>query len=115
MTENLPTVTNIPRILAVCNQKGGVGKTTTAVNLATALSAVGRRVLLVDLDSQGNATTGLGIKRSSIVKSTYDVLFHEAPIHEIVMETKVPRLHVAPSTIHLSGAEIELVTVDRRE
>lgn len=115
MTDNLPVSLNVPRILAVCNQKGGVGKTTTAVNLATALSAVGKRVLLVDLDSQGNATTGLGIKRSSIVKSTYDVLFHEAPISEIVMETRVPRLHVAPSTIHLSGAEIELVTVDRRE
>jgi chromosome partitioning protein len=115
MTENLPVALKVPRILAICNQKGGVGKTTTAVNLATALSAVGKKVLLVDLDSQGNATTGLGIKRSSIVKSTYDVLFHEAPISEIVMETKVPRLHVAPSTIHLSGAEIELVTVDRRE
>ncbi len=115
LSPNLPQALNVPRILAVCNQKGGVGKTTTAVNLATALSAVGRRVLLVDLDSQGNATTGLGIKRSSIVKSTYDVLFHEAPMSEIVMETKVPRLHVAPSTIHLSGAEIELVNVERRE
>lgn len=115
MTENLPVTLNVPRILAICNQKGGVGKTTTAVNLATAMSAVGKRVLLVDLDSQGNASTGLGIKRSSILKSTYDVLFNDAPVQDIVMETKVPRLFVAPSSIHLSGAEIELVTVDRRE
>ena len=115
MTENLPTTLTIPRILAVCNQKGGVGKTTTAVNLATAMSAVGKRVLLVDLDSQGNASTGLGIKRSSIVKSTYDVLFNDSAIQEIVMETKVPRLFIAPSSMHLSGAEIELVTMDRRE
>lgn len=115
MKDNLPAPLAVPRILAICNQKGGVGKTTTAVNLATALSAVGKRVLLVDLDPQGNASTGLGIKRSSILKSTYDVLFNEAPIHDIVMETKVPRLHVAPSTIHLSGAEIELVTAERRE
>lgn len=115
MNENLPMTLTIPRILAICNQKGGVGKTTTAVNLATALSAVGKRVLLVDLDSQGNASTGLGIKRSSIVKSTYDVLFNDTPIQDIVMETKMPRLFVAPSSIHLSGAEIELVTVERRE
>lgn len=115
MTENLLVTLNVPRILAICNQKGGVGKTTTAVNLATAMSAVGKRVLLVDLDSQGNASTGLGIKRSSILKSTYDVLFNDAPVQDIVMETKVPRLFVAPSSIHLSGAEIELVTVDRRE
>lgn len=114
-TNTLPAPLTVPRILAICNQKGGVGKTTTAVNLATALSAVGKRVMLVDLDPQGNASTGLGIKRSTILKSTYDVLFNEAPICDIVMETKVPRLHVAPSTIHLSGAEIELVTADRRE
>lgn len=115
MTNNLPVNLTVPRILAVCNQKGGVGKTTTAVNLATAMSAVGKRVLLVDLDSQGNASTGLGIKRSSILKSTYDVLFHDTAIQDIVMETKVPRLFIAPSSMHLSGAEIELVTMDRRE
>lgn len=114
-TNTMPVPVTVPRILAICNQKGGVGKTTTAVNLATALSAVGKRVMLVDLDPQGNASTGLGIKRSTILKSTYDVLFNEAPIRDIVMETKVPRLHVAPSTIHLSGAEIELVTAERRE
>lgn len=105
----------VPRLLAVANQKGGVGKTTTAINLATALSAVGKRVVLVDLDAQGNATTGLGIRRSGIVKSTYDVLFGEASITEIVQKTRVPGLDVAPSSIHLSGAEIELVTAERRE
>ncbi len=120
MTENLPSANlpatlTVPRILAICNQKGGVGKTTTAVNLATALSAVGKRVLLVDLDSQGNASTGLGIRRASILKSTYDVLFNDTPIQDIVMETKVPRLFIAPSSMHLSGAEIELVTMERRE
>lgn len=105
----------VPRLLAVANQKGGVGKTTTAINLATALSAVGKRVVLVDLDAQGNATTGLGIRRSAIVKSTYDVLFGEASVTEIVQKTRVPGLDVAPSSIHLSGAEIELVTAERRE
>ncbi len=105
----------IPRILAVCNQKGGVGKTTTSVNLATALCAVGKSVLLLDLDPQGNASTGLGIKRSTIQKSIYDILFHEATVAETIMTTKVPRLSIIPSTIHLSGAEIELVTAENRE
>lgn len=103
------------RILVVANQKGGVGKTTTAVNLATALCAVGKTVLLIDLDPQGNATTGLGIRRADIRKSTYDMLFAEAAVTDIAMETKVPGLYVAPSSIHLSGAEIELVTAEERE
>jgi len=105
----------IPRILSVANQKGGVGKTTTAVNLATALAAIGKRVMLVDLDSQGNASTGLGIKRAGIRKSTYDVIFDDASIAETVQPTKVPGLFVLPSSIHLSGAEIELVTTEHRE
>lgn len=109
------TVTAVPRIFAVCNQKGGVGKTTTAINLATAMSAVGMRVLLVDLDPQGNASTGLGVRRSSLSKSMYDVLFGEVDIMDVVQETRVPGLSVAPSSIHLSGAEIELVTAERRE
>jgi chromosome partitioning protein len=105
----------IPRILSVANQKGGVGKTTTSVNLATALAAIGKQVLLVDLDPQGNASTGLGIKRAGIRKSTYDVIFDDATVAETVQTTKVPGLFVLPSSIHLSGAEIELVTTDHRE
>ncbi len=105
----------LPRLLAIANQKGGVGKTTTAVNLATALSAVGQRVLLVDLDPQGNATTGLGVRRSSVQESTYDVLFHNVPVCEVAVKTKVPGLHVLPSSMHLSGAEIELVNAVSRE
>lgn len=105
----------IPRILSVANQKGGVGKTTTAVNLATALSAIGKRVLLVDLDPQGNAGTGLGIRRAAIKKSTYDVIFEDVSVEEAAQPTKVPRLSVLPSSIHLSGAEIELVNASRRE
>jgi chromosome partitioning protein len=105
----------IPRILSVANQKGGVGKTTTAVNLATALAAIGKQVLLVDLDPQGNATTGLGIRRAGIRKSTYDVIFEDASVAETVQPTKVPGLFVLPSSIHLSGAEIELVTAEQRE
>ncbi len=106
----------IPRLLAVCNQKGGVGKTTTTVNVATALAAVGKRVLLIDLDPQGNASTGLGVKRSNIRKSAYDLIFEEdLNPAELAVTTKVPNLFVLPSSIHLSGAEIELVTTKRRE
>lgn len=104
-----------PRLLAIANQKGGVGKTTTAINLATALCAVGKKVLLLDLDPQGNATTGLGVRRSLIRTSVYDVLFEGADVIDASVETKVPGLRVVPSSIHLSGAEIELVTADNRE
>ena len=106
----------LPRLLAIANQKGGVGKTTTAVNMATALAAVGKRVMLIDLDPQGNATTGLGVNRSSIRKSAYDLMFEEnLNAAELAIATKVPGLFVVPSSIHLSGAEIELVTERRRE
>ena len=88
---------------------------TTAVNLATAMAAIGRRVMLVDLDPQGNASTGLGIKRAGSRKSTYDVIFDDASVAETVQPTKVPGLFVLPSSIHLSGAEIELVGIENRE
>jgi chromosome partitioning protein len=97
-----------PRILALANQKGGVGKTTTAINLGTALAAIGERVLIVDLDPQGNASTGLGIDRRSRSVSTYDVLIGEAPLRDAVVATAVPRLHIAASTMDLSGLELEL-------
>jgi chromosome partitioning protein len=103
------------RIISVVNQKGGVGKTTTAVNMATALAAIGKQVLVIDLDPQGNASTGLGIDQQARVRTSYDVLIGEATLEETAVKTLIPRLSVAPSTIDLSGAEIELVTMERRE
>ncbi|MGA7432103.1 MAG: ParA family protein [Xanthobacteraceae bacterium] len=97
-----------PRVLAVANQKGGVGKTTTAINLGTALAAIGEDVLIVDLDPQGNASTGLGIDRRSRNHSTYDVLTGEAALRDAIVATAVPRLHLAPSTLDLSGLELEI-------
>lgn len=104
-----------PRLIGICNQKGGVGKTTTAINLATALAAVGKNVLIIDMDPQGNASTGLGVRRSAIRTSVYDVLFEGADVVEAAVATRVPGLFVVPSSIHLSGAEIELVTSEKRE
>jgi chromosome partitioning protein len=97
-----------PRVIAIANQKGGVGKTTTAINLGTALAAVGEEVLILDLDPQGNASTGLGIDRRLRRYSTYDVLMAQATLREAVMATAVPRLAIAPSTLDLSGLELEV-------
>jgi chromosome partitioning protein len=97
-----------PRVLSIANQKGGVGKTTTAINLGTALAAIGERVLIVDLDPQGNASTGLGIDRRDRRCSTYDVLIGEAPMRGAILATAVPRLHIAASTLDLSGLELEI-------
>lgn len=103
------------RVIAVANQKGGVGKTTTTVNLAACLAEIGRRVLVVDLDPQANATTGLGIDPYSGVVSTYDVLLQNGSMSDSIVATQVDNLWVSPSTLDLAGAEIELVPAFSRE
>jgi chromosome partitioning protein len=103
------------RAVAVVNQKGGVGKTTTAVNLASGLALAERRTLLVDLDPQGNATTGLGVDKASLERTIYHVLLEGTPIADVVRPSMLPFLHLVPSDIDLVGAEIELVTQDQRE
>jgi len=97
-----------PRVLVLANQKGGVGKTTTAINLGTALAAIGEQVLLIDLDPQGNASTGLGIDRKARASSSYDALVGERTLAEVITPTAVPRLFIAPSTMDLLGVELEI-------
>ncbi len=100
--------------VAIANQKGGVGKTTTAINIATAMAATGWKTLLIDLDPQGNASTGIGIGAHQRERSAYDLLVDEVPLAECVQPTRIPGLDIIPATVDLSGAEVELVSVDRR-
>ena len=103
-----------PRIFVVANQKGGVGKTTTAINLGTALAAVGEPTLIIDIDPQGNASTGLGIAQTERGRNIYDVLMGQVSVEEAIATTRIPKLAILPANVDLSSAELELINVDRR-
>ncbi|MGC1512483.1 MAG: AAA family ATPase [Acidimicrobiales bacterium] len=113
--ELAPTRRSLPRVLAVANQKGGVGKTTTAVNLSACLAELGYRVLVCDLDPQGNATTGLGLNPRDLASSMYEVILNDLPLEDCVEPTSVKNLFIAPASLDLAGAEIELVPAFSRE
>jgi len=116
MNDSSPSEKLLPtRILAVVNQKGGVGKTTTAINLGTGLAAVGHRVLIIDLDPQANATTGLGAPPSPDVPNAYDLVLGSAKLVDVVVKTAIPNLDLVPTSVELSGAEVELVGMEQRE
>jgi chromosome partitioning protein len=103
------------KVIAIANQKGGVGKTTTSVNLSACLADLGKKVLLVDLDPQGNSTSGFGFDKTKIKQSVYDVLVNDIPIEGVILQTKIENLMLLPATIQLAGAEIELVSIMSRE
>ncbi len=105
----------VGRIIAIANQKGGVGKTTTSVNLSACLAYLGKKVLLVDIDPQGNASSGVGVNKGDVNQCIYDVLIDDVSVKDTILETKVENLHIVPATISLAGAEIELVSTISRE
>jgi chromosome partitioning protein len=105
----------VSKIIAIANQKGGVGKTTTSVNLGAGMATLGKRVLLVDIDPQGNTTSGVGINKADVANCIYDILINEVNPQETILETQIEGLHIIPATIQLAGAEIELVSTISRE